>query len=73
MSASQPEKLLTVKQVAALLGFSKQAVYRLTTDEKSLPCCKIGRYIRVSPSALARWVEAGGVSIEERQQSRSQI
>ena len=51
-----PAYLLSVKQVAELLGLSRPKVYALIATE-GLPVVPFGRAIRVRPSSLQRWLD----------------
>ena len=58
-SPSASDRLLDVKQAAALLHVPKSWIYqhvRARTDEK-FPHFKLGKYIRFSAKALAQWLE----------------
>jgi excisionase family DNA binding protein len=48
-------EILTVKEVAALLGISTHAVYRLIT-EKKIPARKAGKSYLFLKSALLAWL-----------------
>lgn len=50
------ENLLTVEEVAPLIRFSEQGLYR-AIRENGFPALKIGRQIRIPESALQRWIE----------------
>ena len=52
-------KLLTVGEVAEMLGMSQERIYQLTR-EKILPCVHCGRSLRWSEKALIEWIENGG-------------
>ena len=49
------EKLLNYREVMDLLNVSKPTVYRLI-EQKGLPVIRLGRAIRVRPSALQKWI-----------------
>src|SRR5581483_5687401 len=51
-----PSFLLTVDQVAPLLGLSRSQVYKLIKTEH-LPVVRIDSKIRFSPLAVQRWIE----------------
>jgi excisionase family DNA binding protein len=48
--------LITVDQVAPLLGLSRSQVYKLIKTER-LPVVRIDSKIRLSPVALQQWIE----------------
>ncbi len=54
-------KLLTVEEVAEMLGMSRERVYQLTR-EGIIPVVKIGRSLKYSEKALIEWIENGGKS-----------
>jgi excisionase family DNA binding protein len=47
--------LLTIPQVAAMLGIGRTKVYELI-DREGLPVIRFGRAVRVSPLSLQQWV-----------------
>lgn len=47
--------LLTIPQVAGLLGVSRPTVYTLIYRE-GLPTIPLGRAVRISPVSLQRWL-----------------
>lgn len=51
--------LLTAQQVAALLGVTLQRAYELCRVG-AIPAVRLGRQVRVSPKALAEYIERGG-------------
>jgi excisionase family DNA binding protein len=51
------DSLLTVEQVAAILGVRKSWVYERTRHGE-IPCVKLGGLLRFDPKDLPRWVEA---------------
>jgi len=52
------ERLLTVAEVAELLGTSERFPRRLVA-ERRIRFVRIGRHVRVSESALREFIEAG--------------
>ena len=58
--AMQPERLLTVAEVAELLGTSERFPRRLIS-ERRIEYVKIGRHVRIRASALASLIQAGTV------------
>jgi excisionase family DNA binding protein len=54
--ASTPERLLTIPQVAALLAIPKGRAYELARHG-ALPVVRIGKYVRVAPTALQEWLD----------------
>lgn len=56
-SEDSPDALMwTIPQVARALGLGRNMVYRLIYLE-GLPVQKFGRAVRVSKTALQRWLE----------------
>ena len=53
MTSSPPPQLLTVPEVALILRVSARTVYRLIA-EKKLPVVRIGRSVRITPSAVSK-------------------
>lgn len=49
--------LWTVEQAMEALQVGRSKFYRMVRDE-GLPILKSGRWVRVSPDALERWIEA---------------
>ena len=59
-STSGLEKLLDAKEVAEYLGETEQWVYRQIKSKKvthKIPAIKLGKYWKVSPSQLQKWIE----------------
>jgi len=54
---SQQPLLWTVEQAMQALQVGRSKFYRLVNQE-GLPLMKSGRWVRVSPDALKRWIEA---------------
>lgn len=59
-SGSQMDRLLTVAQVAELLGTSERFPRRLIA-ERRIAFVRIGRHVRISESALRAFVSSGVV------------
>jgi len=59
-SGKAPERLLTIAQVAAILGTSERFPRRLVA-ERRIAYVKLGRHVRIPESALAEFVLAGSV------------
>jgi excisionase family DNA binding protein len=51
------DHLLTVEQVAAILGMRKSWVYERTLRGE-IPCVKLGALLRFDPEDISRYVEA---------------
>jgi excisionase family DNA binding protein len=59
-SGMASERLLTISQVAAILGTSERFPRRLIA-ERRIFYVKLGRHVRIPESALAEFVLAGAV------------
>lgn len=58
--SDEPEPLLiTVKDVAKILGLSTRSVWRLLRDKKLLRPVRIGGAVRWRSRELRQWVDAG--------------
>ena len=53
------ERLLAVKDVAALLGVSARHVWRMNADGRLPPPVRFGRSIRWRNTDVASWIDAG--------------
>jgi excisionase family DNA binding protein len=58
--AAQVERLLTVAQVADLLGTTERFPRRLIS-ERRIRFVRVGRHVRIPESALCEFIEAGSV------------
>ena len=58
--AAKPDPLLTVDQVAELLGTSPSFPRRLIAERK-IRFVRVGRHVRIPESALAEYIAAGTV------------
>ena len=56
-AGSELRPLLTIEQVAHLLGVSSKTVRRLVAGRR-LPCVRLGRVLRFQQADLLRFVEA---------------
>lgn len=67
-----PEKLLRVREVAALLQVEPARVYQLVR-EGLLPVVRLGRSVRVHPGELDRWARRGGRQLaDDREREAAQ-
>ena len=55
-------KLLSVEQVAKILGTSKARIYELIRDDL-LPAVRLGRQVRVADEFLEEWIAQGGQAL----------
>ena len=65
-----PERLLTLSEVAAILGTSERFPRRLIA-ERRIEFVRVGRHVRISESALAAFIEAGRVAPVEHPRRRA--
>ena len=56
-------KLLTPRQTASYLNISERKLWNLT-NEKSIPCIRIGRAVRYSVPDLDSWIESQRTAVE---------
>ena len=61
--SSTSERLLTIAQVADVLGIRYQRAADLVR-RSLIPAVWIGRQVRVSPNALKAFIEGGGYQLE---------
>ena len=52
-----PDKLLTVRELAHLLGVHEQTIYAWVA-KRLLPCIRLGSRLRFSHNDILRWVSA---------------
>lgn len=62
------EKLLSVRDVAALLGVSADTVYRLSHKRDGLRGYKIGGVTRFRPAEVEAYIEAQAIKPAEKQE-----
>ncbi len=58
-------KLLRIDDVAEVLDVSRARAYELVR-EGLLPVVRLGRQVRVDPSKLEAWLDAGGIGLERK-------
>lgn len=51
------EKLLTRKEVAAILRIKPRALYNYTAPRGPLPCVRFDRNVRYKSSDVEKWIE----------------
>jgi excisionase family DNA binding protein len=69
-AAPQVERLLTVAQVAELLGTTERFPRRLIA-ERRIRFVRVGRHVRIPESALGEFIAAGVVEPVTRRRSRA--
>ncbi|HZS44953.1 MAG TPA: helix-turn-helix domain-containing protein [Blastocatellia bacterium] len=57
-----PEKLLTVDELCAWLGESKQTVYE-DIRRGRIPVVRIGKRIKADPETVRAWIARGGTPL----------
>lgn len=66
----QEDKILSIDQVAILLGKSKGQIYQWVSDAKhglsDFPYLKAGRSLRFSKKDIARWMKSDSKRLESR-------
>lgn len=58
-TSTSPEPLVTVAEIARLLGVPHSFVYE-RTSRGEIPCYRVGRLLRFKVSEVERWVAEGG-------------
>lgn len=61
---NQPEKWLSVAEIAEHLGISKETVYRWL-DKGKIPAHKVGKQWKFKVSEVDSWVRDGGAASED--------
>lgn len=56
---SETERWLSVEEIAAHLGLSKETIYRWLDKEK-VPAHRVGRLWKFKASEVDQWVKQGG-------------
>jgi excisionase family DNA binding protein len=65
-----PERLLTLSEVAAILGTRERFPRRLIA-ERRIEFVRVGRHVRISEPVLAAFIEAGRVAPVEHPRRRA--
>lgn len=58
---TEPERWLSVEEIAKHLGVSKETIYRWVEKQK-IPAHKVGRQWKFKATEVDRWVTEGGAS-----------
>ena len=53
------ESLLTVPQVAKLIGLAPRTVWRMISEGHTPETIRVGRYVRFKASEVNHWIKAG--------------
>lgn len=62
--------LLTLPQVAEILGVREQKVY-IMARQGMFPVVRLGRQLRTDPDKLQEWIDRGGQTITEENRVRA--
>lgn len=52
------QKLLSVDELAELLGVPKFTIYRWSTDRTGPPAYRVGRFLRYRPAEVEAWLDS---------------
>lgn len=66
----QIRQLLTMPQVAEILGVREQKVY-IMARQGMFPVVRLGRQLRTDPDKLQEWIDRGGQTITEENRVRA--
>lgn len=66
------ERWLSVEEIAAHLGVSKESIYRWL-DAQKIPAHRVGRLWRFSKAEVNEWVVRGGASADSRSNTESSL
>ena len=67
MLTHETERWLSVEEIAAHLGISKETIYRWTEREK-IPAHRVGRLWKFKASEVDQWVfDGGAATLDEKQ------
>lgn len=64
------KQLLTMPQVAEILGVREQKVY-IMARQGMFPVVRLGRQLRADPDKLQEWIDRGGQTITEENRVRA--
>ena len=67
---NETERWLSVEEIAAHLGISKETIYRWLEKEK-IPAHRVGRLWKFKASEVDQWVFNGRANISEEQNAQS--
>jgi excisionase family DNA binding protein len=70
MLTHDTERWLSVEEIAAHLGISKETIYRWVEREK-IPGHKVGRLWKFKASEVDQWVMNGGANFSEEQNANT--
>ena len=61
MQHDEDKRVYTVKEIAQILGISKNAAYTFVNDENGFNTVRIGNRILVSRKSFDEWLDKNGV------------
>lgn len=61
---SESERWLSVEEIGAHLGVSKETIYRWL-EKKKMPAHRVGRLWKFKASEVDKWVRDGGANAED--------
>lgn len=61
---SESERWLSVEEIGAHLGVSKETIYRWL-EKKKMPAHRVGRLWKFKASEVDNWVRDGGANAED--------
>ncbi len=67
---TETERWLSVEEIAAHLGISKETIYRWLEKEK-IPAHRVGRLWKFKASEVDQWVFKGHANINEEQNANT--
>jgi excisionase family DNA binding protein len=59
---TEPERWLSVEEIAKHLGVSKETIYRWVEKQK-IPAHKVGRQWKFKATEVDKWIESGGAEL----------
>ena len=73
MSGDTPlDRWMSVEEIAAYLGISKETVYRWVQSKK-IPAHRIGKFWKFKPAEVDDWVTSGGAGELSKKQDATNV
>lgn len=63
---TEPERWLSIEEIAAHLGLSKETIYRWL-EKKKIPAHRVGRLWKFKASEVDDWIKNGGAVDSEQE------